>query len=228
MRFFLLLLSGLLVGSTAHAQLSLRAGTTWAGQTSNFFRSQMGGNSFRATSQVGYQLGVTYGLPLGQHWTLVPELSFSRERQQVHVTGGAPDLSLTADYTLTQSLLNLPVLARRQWGRVYLEGGPQVSWLVGGRGQGVRTYSGPTASFIYYDPRVEQAAIDSYSRLDAGVCLGVGVRVLAGLGLNVRAYQGLAGRDKGSDSFRPVLPKGSSQAYRHTLQLALTYELARR
>lgn len=225
MRPFYLFLSGLLCSSAAHAQLSLRAGATWAGQTPNFLSHYVGGNSLATTSQMGYQLGLTYRFPLGQHWALVPELTFSRERQQVHVTGGSPSLSLTAEYNLTGSFVNLPVLARRQWGRVYLEGGPQVGWLVGGRGQGLRFYSGPTAALIYYSPLIEQAATDSYARLDAGVCVGFGVRVAAGLGLNVRAYQGLAGRDKDDAFFSQALPKGSGQAYRQTLQVALTYDL---
>ena len=219
----------LLVTATAHAQLGLRVGSSWAGQTTNPFTHLAGGTSLTTSSQLGYQLGLSYRVLLHARWVLVPEVQLSRERQQVHVQGGSnPNLSFQADYHLTSTYVNLPVLVRGQLGRVYFEAGPQASWLVGGRGQGTRQYSGPAAATIFYSPILDQAATASYSRLDAGACLGLGVRVAAGLGLNVRAYQGLVGVNRGDETSTSALSKASGQAYRQSLQLALTYELATR
>lgn len=177
-------------------------------------------------AQLGYQLGVYYEAALSKRFFLMPEVQFSREQQRVTETSSTSlaDASYTSEYRVNLSYVNVPVLLRAALGPVYLEAGPQLSVLVGGRGTGqTEGYSwggGYTRSLI------DQAATDRYHRLDAGFCLGVGVKLPAGLGLNVRAYQGLRqlNTDRTNDSRTPI-PYSGNKEYRQTLQASLTYQL---
>jgi len=220
-----LLASSLLLATSAHAQLGLRAGGNLSGQITSPFQHLLGGNSLQTNSHLGYQLGVTYLLPMSRHWAVVPELQFSRERESASISSYSPTLSSQADYRLNLSYLNVPVLLRLTLGPVYLEAGPQASLLVGGRGQGTLSYSGPGAAAITYDPLIDQAATERYQRFDAGACVDIGVQLPAGLGLSVRTYQGLVAMDRQVSYSPEVIPGSSSKAYRQTLQGSLTYQL---
>jgi hypothetical protein len=217
--------ASLLLATSAHAQLGVRVGGNFSGQIANPFQHLLGGNSLKTNGRLGYQLGVTYRLPLSPHWALVPELQFSRERESVSLSSDYPTLSSQADYRLNLSYLNVPVLFRFSLGPVYLEAGPQASFLVGGRGQGTLSFSGPGSSVIFYNPVIDQAATERYQRFDAGACVGVGVQLAAGLGLNIRAYQGLVTMDRSYSYQVEAIPGSSSKAYRQTIQGSLTYQL---
>lgn len=77
MKQFLLVLGGsLLVASAAQAQIGVRLG----GSLARFGTGE--GQVVRSSSsaQVGYQVGVTYQLPLTGQLSLVPEVHYSHER----------------------------------------------------------------------------------------------------------------------------------------------------
>jgi hypothetical protein len=175
-QFLLLLGSSLFFTSTAYAQLGIRAGTNLL----NFSKeSTYNDASTSTTSRVGYQVGVYYQQLLTKRLSLVPEVQFSREQARVEVASFTnPQNYLRGDYRLHLSYLNVPVLLRLAFGPVYLEAGPQVSLLVGGRGQG------QTEALIGGDVLskrdIDQAATERFRRLDAGASLGVGVKLPAG------------------------------------------------
>jgi hypothetical protein len=208
-RFSLVLGSSLLFTGTAHAQLGVRAGGNLAGfttSTNNGVRTSTG-------SQPGYQMALFYQQPLTRHLSLVPEVQYSDERLTMNRSSlyGA---TYHATYRARYKYLSVPVLLRATWGRVYGEVGPQIGVMVGGREVG-EVSIGQT-SF-----EVNRATTDpnqGYRRVDAGPCLGVGVQLLAGLGLNVRAYQGLASltHDGGANI---------AHLYRRSLQASLIYQL---
>ncbi|RZK61454.1 MAG: PorT family protein [Hymenobacter sp.] len=211
MKYLLFLGSSLLLASPAHAQLGWRVG-------GNLLR--IGSDSLTTSSRVGYQVGVFYQVPLTERLSLVPEVQLSRER--VHVRSGESS-SVQLAYQLGFYYLNLPVLARLALGPVYLEAGPQLSWLVGGRGEGDVTYRGTVTG------RIDQAATERYRRFDAGACLGIGVKLPANFGLSVRAYQGLGSMLRQDTYPYPdaAIPyAGSGSQHRQTLQASLTYQLA--
>lgn len=213
MKSLLFLSGGLLLASPARAQLGLRAG-------GNLLR--IASDSLATRSRVGYQVGLFYQVPLAERWSLVPEVQLSRERVQVR-TGEAASVQIA--YQLGFYYLNLPVLARLALGQAYLEAGPQLSWLVGGRGEGDLTYGGTVVG------RIDQAATARYRRFDAGPCVGVGVKLPANFGLSVRAYQGLGCmlRPDGYDYSTEAMPyAGRSRQHRQTVQASLTYQLAAR
>lgn len=212
MKYILLVSGSLLLAGPAHAQLGLRVG-------GNLLR--IASDSLVVSSRVGYQVGLFYQLPLTERLSLVPEVQLSRER--VRVTNSDATASVQTAYQLGFYYLNLPVLLRVALGPVYLEAGPQLSWLVGGRGEGTITYGGTLVG------RIDQAATERYRRFDAGPCVGIGVKLPANFGLSVRAYQGL-GNMLRSDNFSysdyAIPYAGQGGQHRQTLQASLTYQLS--
>lgn len=91
--------------------------------------------------------------------------------------GGSVDRSL--------SYFNVPFLAKRKLKNWYLEAGPMFGLLYGATDTFQATVGG---NDLTYDKDI----IDQYRRLDAGVVVGVGYRLLGGNGMNigVRGYQG--------------------------------------
>ncbi len=213
MKSWLLLSGSLLLAGPVRAQLGLRVG-------GNLLR--IASDSLTTNSRVGYQVGLFYQVPLTERVSLVPEVQLSRER--VHVHSGEPSSVQTA-YQLGFYYLNLPVLARLTLGPVYLEAGPQLSWLVGGHGKGELIFAGAVIG------RINQAVAERYRRFDAGPCLGIGVKLPANFGLSVRAYQGLGTmlrQDVYPYSNEAIPYAGRSTQHRQTLQASLTYQLAAR
>jgi hypothetical protein len=221
-RFLLLLGGGLLAAATAQAQVSLRVGGTWM-DFNKALTQRVGAASVKTNSQFGYHVGVAYQVALSKRFSLAPEVQFSHERQQVTLDGSSsPNIGSRSDYQLNLSYFNVPVLAQLSLGPVYVEAGPQVSLLVGGRGEGIT--NGYTTTSIYSIP-VDQRATDRYKRLDAGLCLGVGAKLPAGLGISLRAYQGLTQVNRAYTYEATGIPYSANEEYRQTLQASLTYRL---
>ncbi|RZL12568.1 MAG: PorT family protein [Hymenobacter sp.] len=211
MKYLLLLGAGLL-SRPAQAQLGLRLGGNLLHIASD--------DSLATSSRLGYQVGLFYQVQLTQRFSLVPEVQFSGERVQVSSAEAAA--SPQTAYQLRFSYLNVPVLARVELAPLYVEAGPQVSWLVGGRGEGAYTAGSNVVG------RIDQALTERYRRFDAGLCVGVGVKLPANLGLNLRLYQGLVNmvRQVGPPYSVEAIPYvGRSNQRRQTLQVALTYQL---
>ncbi|RZJ90423.1 MAG: PorT family protein [Hymenobacter sp.] len=222
-RALVLLSSSLLLASSAHAQLGVRAG----GNTAIFTKGARLSDENPTTSRLaGYQVGLYYQVPLTQHLALVPEIQFSRERFSVSYTPFTPPGILYfegaphSEYDQSLSYLNLPVLLRASVGSFYLEAGPQGSLLVGGHAKNIPYANGTINNSIY----VDQAATSSYRRFDAGPCVGVGVRLPAGLGVGVRAYWGIT-RLTTDEDYSMVSRTYTGFQHRRTLQASLTYQL---
>jgi len=207
MKSLLLLGGGLLLAGTAHAQVGVRVGGSLSGfqnTTSNGFRTTTG-------SQLGFQAGIYYQVPLGKRLALVPEVQYSTERMNVsqssaYISGDQFNIALQGRY----NYLNVPVLLRLNVGPVYFEAGPQASVLLGHRETGYYSSSTGTYGLI-------ERTSDTYQRLDVGPSAGVGVKLPGGLGLNVRAYQGLISVNGDGN--------GIGNFHRQTVQTSLTFQL---
>jgi hypothetical protein len=217
-----LLSAGLLLSVSAHAQFGLRAG----GNLSRLaIRSTQDGVSASNGARVGYEAGVFYQLPLGGGFSLVPELDFLHQSQHLLVQNyQVIDNGFKGDYRLTRSQLSLPVLARLSRGKWYLEAGPQLTYLLDGRQTGTETYYG----FGTFSLDVDRPATDRFRRLDAGLCVGVGLQLPAGVGVSLRAYQGLRSTSIEPDTYTPYSQAYSGPFYQQTLQASLTYQLSPR
>jgi hypothetical protein len=222
-RLFFLLSSFWLLASTAQAQVGIRTG---GGLTTITKSADDDRNVTTTQRKLGYQAGIFYQIPLGQYLSLVPEVAYSRERFSVDRTYYFGEGIASSSYSQSLSYLNLPVLLRASLGVFYLEAGPQASLLVGGRATGTQTISGGFVAGSYSRP-IDVAATASYNRFDAGPCVGIGLKLPAGLGLGVRAYWGLTKLTKE----QALVPFGQSYPefqHRHTLQASLTYQLPTR
>lgn len=212
-QFLLLLGGGLLVASTAHAQFGLRVG----GSLSKL-HTTTGTNLYsNSDARLGYQVGVTYRVPLINWLSVVPEVQYSDERTTLsEVSFAIADIGFEAESRLRLHYLNVPILLRATLGPVYVEAGPQASLLLGGRQTGTITTSG--WGFTGTTQPLDQPVTERNQRFDVGPCLGIGVNLPAGLGLNVRAYRGLTTLNHERNIF-----DGDHQ--RQSLQASLTYQL---
>jgi hypothetical protein len=211
-----LLASCLLLPALTYAQFGVRAGAT----STSFHTPHPRADPSATTGwRVGYHLGVFYELPLAHRLSLIPELSYSRENLELNASDyRALATAYAGSYRLTRSYLNLPVLLRATVSRWYVEAGPQAAYLVGGREAGHEYHFNGGAS---YTQQVDRAATARYQRFDVGVGLGVGLKLPARLGLNLRAYQGL--RSLALDS--PAEAAYTGRLLRRTLQASLSYQL---
>jgi len=215
-RFLLFLGSSLLVAGTAHAQLGLRLG----GNIANLHTAD-GSNLYNNSgAKLGYQVGLTYRVPLSKWLAVVPEVQFSQEQFTMHQGSYAiADAGFSAASRQHLRYLNVPVLVRASLGPVYVEAGPQASVLLGGRLVGTSVSSSWMGATTSYD--FDQPATNYYRRFDAGACVGIGVMLPAGLGLSVRAYRGLVTLNPERSTFDGVYK-------RQSLQASLTYQLPTR
>lgn len=228
MKQLLSLVAGsLLLAGTAHAQAGLRAGGTLAHLRVKAEVSTPYYIEASNTAKLGYQVGLFYQVPLGHLFSLVPEVQFSRERVHLMARDNnfvVPEYFGYTDSRLSMSYLAVPIMVRASFGPVYVEAGPQASLLLGGREEG--TY----ATLLFDRPMsenpIDRPLPDDLRRFDVGPSVGVGIKLPAGLGVSVRAYQGLVSLTPGQEQARPYPYQGSLR--RQNLQAALTYQLAAR
>jgi hypothetical protein len=209
---FLLLISSLTFAGTAHAQAGLRAGGSLSG-----YRHDTNNNFHTSTdARLGYQVGVFYQLPLTKRLSLVPEVQYSDERTTVTKTN---DVTFEGGYSSTfrsrLSYLSVPILLRATFGPVYVEAGVQGSRLLGGHENGSVTSGGVVGPTTY---GIDREVTYRYRRYDVGPSAGIGVKLPAGLGVSVRAYQGLVSLSHDGEA-------NYGHLYRQSLQASLTYQL---
>jgi hypothetical protein len=217
MKQFLFLLGlGLAMANAAQAQFGVRVG----GNASKFHTKDESYLQSSSCAKLGYQVGLTYQLRLTNWLALVPEVQYSKEQLTLsQVTIDIVDAGFSADSRQRLHYLNVPVLVRASLGPVYVEAGPQASVLLGGRQVGTSYfYNGWTGTTTATD--FDQPASDHYHRFDVGPCVGVGVTLPAGLGLSVRAYQGLVTLNNDRPAFDT-----EGEVRRQSLQASLTYQL---
>jgi hypothetical protein len=232
MHRFLFLLSILLLPSMAKAQGGMRIGSTLMGPVTKTWAD---GSSLKTNGQLGYHVGYYYQHKLTKRLSLVPEVQFSREQAQVTLKrysqlvlmGGATYIGQTVQgqYRLQVSYVNLPVVARFALGPVYVEAGPQVSVLVGGQGKGQTSHFAGDGTY-YTD--IKQTATKRFRPFDAGACVGLGLVLPAGFGINIRAYQGIVNRDRDEFASDDQIPWVGHKTQRQTLQASLTYQFPSR
>lgn len=224
-RVLFLLSNGLLLAGAAQAQIGVRVG----GNTGVFTKSAPSYMEEVSTHRkLGYQVGIFYQARLSEHLSLVPEVQFSREYFSVKKNRPLFDSQSGSKYDQSLSYLNLPILLRGGIGAFYVEAGPQLSLLVGGRAEGTELLEGgfvPNGSLI--PVAIEAAATDSYHRFDAGPCVGVGMKLPSGLGIGLRAYWGLT-KLTSDKSYSLYDQTYAGFQHRHTLQASLSYQLPTR
>lgn len=208
LHFFLLPLP-LLFTYSAHAQLGIRVG----GNFSGFITSTNNGYHTSTDNKLSYQAGFFYEKSITQRLSLVPEVQYSSERMTIR-RSSEYDATFSAIYTSDFSYLNVPIILRATWGNIYVEAGPQAGILVGGHETGIINVNQTT---LHIDHDATDPYTD-YRHFDIGPALGIGATLPSGIGLNLRAYQGLLSLTHDSKA-------NIAHLYRQSLQVSLTYRL---
>lgn len=223
-RLLLVLGSSWLLTGTAHAQLGVRVGGNLARLTYTG-PQQIDNPAFSTKPRLGYQVGVFYEVPLTARFSVVPEVQFCRQSLDESVQNyGATYESFDGQYRLTRSQLVVPVLAKFKVGLFYVEAGPQLTYLVGGRQTGTEEFYG----FGRLSQQVDRPASERFRRFDIGPCVGVGLALPAGIGLSVRGYWGLRHANEEPGTYTPFPITYVGPLRQQTLQASLTYQLAAR
>ena len=211
------LLSFLLCVGAARAQPGIRAGTNVA--TLSTVNRESPARDARATGKVGWQLGVFYERRLAGRWSLVPELRYSYQRQELRVVDNSvSDGSYAGQYVLRLGYLQVPVWARAAFRRGYLEAGPQLGMLVNAHETGTET-TGSIAGRTTL--AVDRPATDRYRRADIALGIGGGVRLTTEWGISLRVATGLVSLTEAY-----ATPRNYGGTLRNQVaQLSLTYQV---
>ena len=148
--------------SQVHAQnFGVKAGynySTFSGETSSI--STIEGLS-------GFYIGGLVELPISNMLSIQPELIFSR--QGVDLRQGLKNFSIRTDTSeIRLDYLNIPVMAKVNFGPIFLEGGVQFGFLV--NKPKVDSY----IANVYLRNLLDK---DSYNSFDFGVGAGLGVKL---------------------------------------------------
>jgi len=161
MKNFMLAALLLLLASQAHAQFGVKGGVNQAVLTGRVGED--------ATYKTYFHAGVFYEAKLIGPLSIQPEVLYSLQGSQLK---GA---TTSTNYTTQLNYVSVPLLLKATLGPVYVEAGPQFSYLVAANEQGniqVRNASGAPL-FINAD----QTSTGNYKRNDFALCAGVGLKL---------------------------------------------------
>ena len=173
-RTVLLLFSFFFLTLSAQAQFGLKGGVN---------RAVLSGNvGDDAEYQTSYHAGIFYQAKILGPISLQPELLYSMQ--------GAQARSLLRDQSLEEfdtklHYLTLPVLVKATIGPVFVEAGPQFSYLVSSQDEG-RTQVNLTSSSPGEYLDFNRTSGDDYKKGDLGVALGAGINLPLGLAIGGR------------------------------------------
>ena len=161
MKNFMLAALLLLLAGQAHAQFGVKGGINQAVLTGRVGED--------ATYKTYFHAGVFYELKVLGPISIQPEVLYSLQGSQLK---GA---TTSANYTTQLNYVSVPLLLKATLGPVYVEAGPQFSYLVAANEQGniqVRNASGAPL-FVNAD----QTSTDNYKRNDFALVAGVGLKL---------------------------------------------------
>jgi len=176
MKRILFFLLGVLLSSGAYAQLGIKAGVNKAvlnGENIN-------GSTSYTTS---YHAGIFYEAKLIGPLSIQPELLYSLQ--------GGNIKTQFEDFDTKLHYFTVPLLAKVRVGPLFVEGGPQYSFLLNARKDGnMQVRNSPSSSSI---PTYENYAYDAtndFKRGDFSLCAGAGLK-LGALLIGARFNAGL-------------------------------------
>lgn len=177
------------------AQVTLipKAGVSWAHVSFNDDINDQFAGEFDYGSKAGLIIGIAAAIPMGgDRFTLQPELLF----HQKGYTSKYVEDEISSSYETTLNYLEVPVLARVNFGKFYAATGTYIGFGVGGKYKGSDTYMGHTEQHegnvkFGKEPDNYDGSNEYINTLDLGIQLGAGVKVSVividfrfGLGLN--------------------------------------------
>lgn len=151
----------MLLGAASYAQ-TFQIGVKAGANISNFSGSATAAD-VKENSLVGFHAGALLSLRFGSFFSLQPELLVSTQGTRLEQAGSKENFKAT--------YATLPVMAKLNFGAVYIEGGPQFGLKVSDKVSGVNT---------------------DVKNLDVGLAAGLGFRTRSGFGLGARYIAGLS------------------------------------
>lgn len=91
----------------------------------NFANLKGNVDSLSLNSRTGYHIGVFADFGFGDHFSIHPEIIYSKQGGKTSVSGGG----LSFDYKQKLTYINVPILAQMKYGPVYVNAGPQFGFL---------------------------------------------------------------------------------------------------
>jgi hypothetical protein len=176
-----LFIMNLVLATSLYAQVKFlaKAGVSWSSVSFNEDINEQFVGNFDYGSKAGLIFGIATEIPLGcDKFSLQPELLF----HQKGYTSKYADSEVSSSYTTTLNYLEVPILARVNFGKFYAATGTYVGFGVGGNYTGTDTYMGITQE---HEGNVKFGAEpDNYAgsnqyinAVDFGVQFGAGVKV---------------------------------------------------
>lgn len=173
-RTVLLLFSMFLLAFNAQAQFGVKAGVN---------RAVLSGNiGDGAEYQTSYQAGIFYEAKIFGPISLQPELLYSLQGAQARNLFRDQDWE---SFDTKLHYLTLPVLLKATIGPVFVEAGPQFSYLVSSQDKGrsnLNTFSSGLPQYLDFN----RTNGDDYKKSDLGVALGAGIKLPLGLAVGAR------------------------------------------
>lgn len=162
MKRLLFFLLGVLLSSGAYAQLGIKAGVNQAVLNGE----NIDGDTRYKTS---YHAGLFYEAKLIGPLSVQPELLYSLQ--------GGNIKSQFEDFDTKLHYFTVPVLAKVRVGPVFVEAGPQFSFLLNATKDGTQQVQGTGGAATYEDYR--RSATGDFKRGDFSLCAGVGLKFSA-------------------------------------------------
>lgn len=216
-----LLIASFLFSMVAMAQeepgvtFGVRAGASVAnlrGQAVSSLQSLLdfSNGAITTSSRTGLFAGGYVNLPISSNFSIEPALYYSQKGYVL--TGnlnikGADFLGINAKAQLNTSYIDLPLLAKANFGGFQIFAGPQVSLLTGAT---LRTTAG-ALGFNILDKKMD--AKNQFAKWDAGVTGGLGYQFTNGLNLTASYDHGLVRTDNGN----------SFNAYNRVFKIGIGY-----
>ncbi|QNE41459.1 PorT family protein [Hymenobacter sp. NBH84] len=162
MKQFFFLLFGLLLSSGAYAQLGVKAGVN---------QSVLNGENIDGSTSynTSYHAGVFYEAKLIGPLSVQPELLYSSQ--------GGNIKSQFEDFDTKMHYFTVPVLAKVHVGPLFVEAGPQFSFLLDATKEGTQRVQGTGGAATYND--YKRGATSDFKRGDFSLCAGVGLKFSA-------------------------------------------------
>ncbi|KUG06126.1 porin family protein [Solirubrum puertoriconensis] len=172
----LLLLGGLLVAGSAHAQLGVKAGLNAA---------LLDGDNISARSEfkTTHHVGVFYEAKVLGPISIQPELQYSLQ--------GGTFKSAVTNFDTKLHYLYAPLVAKVRIARAYVEAGPQFGFLLKAREEG-QVMVGEDENGAAVVASRARDAWSRYEKTDMSLCVGAGFKLIGGLSVGARFVAGLS------------------------------------
>lgn len=180
------------------------------------FASIGGDDTEEIDGRTSFHIGLLAEIPLGDRFTVQPEILYSAQGAKVEYTQSPFDAPISYKEKLKLDYINIPIMAKYYVIEgLSLEAGPQFGILVSAKAETEATIFGETESSDF-DVK------DSFKTLDIGLGLGAGYRLNNGIFFSARYVLGLSNMVDMGDEFE-LYDEGDFKQHNNVIQLSVGY-----